>query len=74
MQKKLYKIEQGKKMSGVCMGFAEYLNTDVTIIRLLWVVGTIITGFWLGLLLYVACAFIMPEEPECYDAEYTEKH
>ena len=37
MQKRLYKIEEGKKIDGVCGGIAEYLNIDPTIVRLLWV-------------------------------------
>ena len=34
-KKKLYKIEDGKKIAGVCGGLAEYLNMDPTIIRLI---------------------------------------
>ena len=37
MNKKLYKIEEGKKLCGVCGGIAEYFDVDPTIIRLLWV-------------------------------------
>jgi len=73
MEKKLYRIEQGKKMSGVCLGLAEYFNIDVTLVRLLWVVCTLVTGFMMGIILYVACIFIIPEEPKFIDGEYTEK-
>ena len=34
MKKKLYKIEQGKKLDGVCGGIAEYFDMDPTLIRL----------------------------------------
>ena len=36
MTKKLYKIEEGKQLDGVCGGLAEYFNVDVTLVRLIW--------------------------------------
>ena len=50
-----------------------YFNVDVTLIRLLWVIATFCTGFMMGLILYVACIFIIPEEPKVIDAQYNEK-
>jgi len=35
MKKKLYKVNEGKIIDGVCAGIAEYFDTDPTIIRLL---------------------------------------
>lgn len=37
MQKRLYKIEQGKKIDGVCGGIAEYFDIDPTLVRLAWI-------------------------------------
>ncbi|HCT64384.1 MAG TPA: PspC domain-containing protein [Lachnospiraceae bacterium] len=73
MNKKLYRIEDGKKMSGVCAGIAEYFDIDVTLIRLLWVVLTFFTAAFPGIILYIACVFIIPEVPNYIDAEYKEK-
>ena len=73
MVKKLYRVENGKKLSGVCMGLAEYINIDVTIIRLIWALFTIFTGFFMGIVLYIACVVIIPEEPGYIDGQYTEK-
>ena len=73
MVKKLYRVENGKKLSGVCMGLAEYINIDVTIIRLIWALFTIFTGFFMGIVLYIACVFTIPEEPGYIDGQYTEK-
>ena len=53
MEKRLYRVDEGKKMSGVCLGMAQYFNVDVTIIRLLWVLGTLFTGFDIGIILYI---------------------
>lgn len=58
--KRLYKSNKNKMICGVCGGIAEYLNVDPTIIRLLWV---IFGFFFVGLLVYLAAAIIMPVEP-----------
>ncbi len=68
MEKKLYKIENGKKLCGVCNGLAEYLKLDVSIVRVLWVFLALCGS--LGLWLYIACALILPWKPEdIIDAE-----
>lgn len=61
MDKKLYKIEEGKVLCGVCAGVAEYLKLDVNIVRVLWVVLAICgsLGFWA----YLVCALILPWKP-----------
>ena len=53
--KKLYRIEQGKMLFGVCNA---YLNMDVTIIRLLAVALAVCSGA--GIVLYILAAIIMP--------------
>ncbi|MDD3570851.1 MAG: PspC domain-containing protein [Lachnospiraceae bacterium] len=73
MNKKLYRVEEDKKISGVCVGMAEYFDIDVTLIRLLWVLATFFTGFLFGIILYIACVFIIPELPNYIDAEFKEK-
>ena len=61
MNKKLYRIEQGKLIAGVCGGIAEYLNIDPTVIRLIWV---LVAFSGAGLLAYLVCALIIPEKPD----------
>ena len=61
MEKKLYRIEQGKMLCGVCGGLAEYLNLDPTIVRLLAVL-LCCTGT--GVVAYIADAIIMPVKPQ----------
>ena len=62
MKKRLYKIEQGKKLDGVCGGIAEYFDIDPTIIRLLWILFTACAGS--GILAYIIAAIIMPRKSE----------
>jgi len=64
MSKKLYRSTHNEKISGVCAGIAEYFNIDATVVRLLWAIITVFTGFLPGIILYVACAVIMPAEPQ----------
>ena len=73
MDKKLYRVMAGKKVSGVCMGLAQYLNVDVTIIRLIWVIATLFTSVFPGVILYILCVIIIPAEPGYIEGEYQEK-
>jgi len=60
--KKLYKIEEGKKLLGVCGGIAEYFNIDVTLVRLLTV---ILSFFWFsGVIIYFIAAIILPNKSD----------
>ena len=60
-QKKLARSRTDKKIAGVCAGFAEYLELDVTLVRLLWIM-LIFFGGW-GAIAYLVAWIIMPEEP-----------
>ena len=62
MKKRLYKIEDGKKLCGVCGGIAEYFDTDPTLIRLLWIILVFCVGT--GILAYIIAAIIMPKKSE----------
>ena len=62
MEKKLYRIEEGKKICGVCAGLAEYLNLDPTVVRLACVALAVLGGS--GVLLYILAALIMPVRPK----------
>lgn len=63
MEKKLYKIEEGKKLDGVCGGIAEYFKVDTTLIRLGWALVTLCTA-GIGIIGYIVCAVIMPKKSE----------
>ncbi len=62
MPKKLYKIEQGRILCGVCGGIAEYLNLDPNIIRLITILIGIFTAFFPLLIAYVIMACILPDK------------
>ena len=58
---KLYKSSTDKKLAGVCGGIAEYFNIDSTLVRLGWVLFSLLGGS--GLLAYIIAAIIMPDRP-----------
>lgn len=57
--KRLYQISEGAVLSGVCKGLAVYLDVDVTLIRILFVIAAVLTG-GLAALVYVVMMFIVP--------------
>ena len=60
-RQRLVRPRKGRKIAGVCLGFAEYFDLDVTLVRIVWAVFSI---FGLtGVIGYVAAWIIMPEEP-----------
>lgn len=61
MEKKLYRVREGKMLCGVCGGIAEYFSIDPTLVRL----GAVLlscAGFS-GVLAYIVAAIIVPEKP-----------
>lgn len=60
--KKLYRVEEGKMIAGVCGGIAEYFGIDATIVRLAWVLFSLCGGS--GILAYIIALIIMPQKPE----------
>lgn len=60
--KRLYRSHD-KKIFGVCGGIAEYMESDPTVVRLFWVILTILTGILPGVLTYFIVAIVMPREP-----------
>lgn len=60
MTKRLYRIEYGKRIAGVCGGIAEYLDVDPTLIRLAWVLLVFCAGG--GIFAYILAAIIMPSK------------
>ena len=60
MDNKLYKSEN-KMICGVCAEIAEYLNVDPTIVRLIWVIFSLMGCS--GVLAYLIAALIIPKRP-----------
>jgi phage shock protein C len=71
MPAKLYRSQTEKMLGGVCAGLSKYLNVDVTIIRLFFVVLTLLGGF--GPVLYFILWIVVPLEGHVYTDSNPEK-
>jgi len=58
--RKLMRSRTHKVIAGVCGGIAEYLEVDPTVVRVLYVVATVLSGVLPGILAYVILTFLMP--------------
>ncbi len=62
--KRLYRRSASGRLGGVCAGLAEYLDSDVTLIRLLAIVLAVVPGGFIGgIVAYLAAWVLMPDEP-----------
>ena len=59
--KKLYRSKTDYKLMGVCGGLGQYLGLDATVVRVVWIIASVM-GF--GALAYIACSLIIPQEPD----------
>jgi len=59
MEKKLYRNQHDKFIAGVSSGLADYMQVEVTIIRLLFVLSTVFLA-GIGLLVYIVLWIVAP--------------
>jgi phage shock protein C len=57
---KLRRILAGKKIAGVCAGFAEYFGADITLMRIIWVALLLLPPH-LGLFAYIVAWAVLPK-------------
>jgi phage shock protein C len=60
-KKRLVRSSNDQKLGGVCAGIADYLDTDPTVIRVVYLVVSFFTGFFPGVILYFILWVVMPE-------------
>jgi len=60
--RRMYKSRADRMLDGVCGGVAEYFSLDSTLVRLAWVLLTLVGG--MGVLLYLAAMIVMPVNRE----------
>jgi phage shock protein C len=67
MQNRLYRSTTDKMLGGVCAGLGKYLRVDVIIVRLFFVVLTMVGGF--GPLLYIILWIVVPLEGHVFNGK-----
>ena len=62
--RRLWRFREEGKIGGVCAGLADYFDTDVTLVRLAWVILSIVPGLLIGgLIAYAAAWIFVPANP-----------
>lgn len=59
---KLYRSKKNKIIAGICGGIGEYFKIDPTLVRLLWLLISVMS-MGAGLVAYIIAWIIIPEEP-----------
>lgn len=59
VKRPLYRLPKQGQIAGVCAGLADYFDFDVTLIRVIFVVGAFVTG-GAAVLLYIILAIVLP--------------
>ena len=60
MTRQLTKSTYDKKLAGVCGGIAEYFNLDPTMVRVGYVLLSVLSAAFPGIIVYIVLALIMP--------------
>lgn len=50
-------------ISGVLGGLGEYFQIDAVLLRIIWVFVVVFSGFFPGIVVYLACVLIIPLRP-----------
>lgn len=57
----LRRSRTNRQIAGVVAGLAEYFRVDVTLLRVIYVVGSIVSAAFPGVLVYVLLWLLIPE-------------
>lgn len=60
--KRLVRSQSQKMIAGVCGGLAEYFDMDPTVVRVIYVILSILSVAFPGLLIYLLLVFVIPNE------------
>lgn len=70
--KKLYKSDKDKIFAGVLGGIGEYFNVDPTILRLGYILITVLSHFFPALIVYLIAVLIVPKRPTVHHVHHSE--
>lgn len=54
-------LSTDKKLAGVCGGLGEYFDVDPSLVRIAWIIMTVITGVVPGIIAYIIAAIVIPK-------------
>ena len=62
----IYRSNVNRKIAGVCGGIGEYLSISPDIVRILFLLGSLMLGLRYGFIVYIVAILLMPQAPEGY--------
>lgn len=60
--KRLVRSQSQRMIAGVCGGIAQYFNQDPTVVRVIYVILSVLSVAFPGLIIYLILIFIIPSE------------
>lgn len=63
-QRRLTRSNKHKMIAGVCGGLAEYFGLDPTVVRVAYVLISIVSAAFPGILAYIILMFVLPPPDE----------
>ncbi len=69
MADRLYRSRDDRMLAGVAGGLAHVMDADPSLIRIVWVVVTLLSG-GLALIVYIIMAIVVPEAPVGWEAQH----
>jgi len=60
---RLIRPRYDRKIAGVCAGIAEHIDLDASLVRILWILVTLTSGFFPGVVAYIIAWIIIPDQP-----------
>lgn len=61
--RRLYRSTTNRTFAGICGGLGEYWGVDPVALRFLFVVVTVLSGFFPGVIAYIVGVIIIPLAP-----------
>lgn len=66
MKKNRLTRSNNRVIAGVCAGIAEWLGWDIALVRILYLVLSILSAAFPGILVYIILWIVMPPEDKYY--------
>ncbi len=60
--KRLYRSNRNYMLGGVCGGLAEYLGVDPTLVRIVYVLISVVSAAFPGILIYLIAWLVIPRD------------
>ena len=72
-EKRITRPRKDRIIAGVCAGIGRYFDIDPNIIRVVWIILTVVS-FGVGIIAYIAAWLLFPEESEAETGEQKVKN